>query len=113
MNTQNYASLEASKRLHDAGIELETDFVWRLGADGWKLLTKDWVRDMMSNTYESLPAPSIAEVLKELPNNTAFLKNKIYYASTGGKDSVYKEFISTNPTDALIDLLIWTRKEKV
>ena len=26
MNTQNYASLEASKRLHDAGIELETDF---------------------------------------------------------------------------------------
>ena len=113
MNTQNYASLEASKRLHDAGIELETDFVWRLGADGWKLLTKDWVRDMMSNTYESLPAPSMTEVLEELPNNTAFLKNKVYYASVGGSDNEYKEFISTNPTDALIDLLIWTRKEKV
>ena len=113
MNTQNVGSFEACKRLVEAGIVLETDFVWRLGADGWKLLTKDWVRDMMSNTYESLPAPSMTEVLEELPNNTAFLKNKVYYASVGGSDNEYKEFISTNPTDALIDLLIWTRKEKV
>ena len=113
MNTQNYASLEASKRLHDAGIILETDAVWRLGADGWKLLTKDWVRDMMSNTYESLPAPSMTEVLEELPNNTAFLKNKVYYASVGGSDNEYKEFVGANPTDALINLLIWVRKEKL
>ena len=34
MNQLNYASLEACKRLVDAGIVLETDFVWRLGADG-------------------------------------------------------------------------------
>jgi len=113
MNTQNYASLEASKRLHDAGIELETDFVWRLGVDGWKLLTKDWVRDMMSNTYESLPAPSMVEVWRELPNNAALLKNKVYYTSIGGNDNAYKEFISENPTDALINLLIWVRKEKL
>ena len=33
MNTQNYASLEASKRLHDAGIILETDAVWE-GKEG-------------------------------------------------------------------------------
>ena len=112
MNTQNYASLEASKRLHDAGIELETDFVWRLGADGWKLLTKDWVRDMMSNTYESLPAPSMTEVLEELPNNTAFLKNKVYYASVGGSDNEYKEFVGANPTDALIDLLIFVKQQQ-
>ena len=28
MNTQNYASLEASKRLHDAGIVLKTEAYW-------------------------------------------------------------------------------------
>ena len=110
MNTQNYASLEASKRLHEAGIVLETDFYWARDSNGWYLRTYGtYEREVL----ESIPAPSMTEVLKELPNNTAFLKNKIYYASTGGKDSVYKEFISTNPTDALIDLLIWTRKEKV
>jgi len=116
MNTQNYASLEACKRLADSGIVLETDFYWYLphkptmcGKTTWFIERKYY---LLVYT-EMFPAPSIAEVLKELPNNTAFLKNKIYYASTGGKDNVYKEFISTNPTDALIDLLIWTRKEKV
>jgi hypothetical protein len=29
MNQDNYASLEASKRLVDAGIVLETDAFWR------------------------------------------------------------------------------------
>lgn len=111
MNNLNYASFEASKKLVAAGIVLETDWYWV------KLITKEeWVLSTLDNVvlkfYESIPAPSMAEVLKELPNNTAFLKNKIYYASTGGKDNAYKEFISTNPTDALINLLIWTRKEK-
>ena len=113
MNNLNYASLEASKRLHDTGIVLETEAVWgkisrALGKEEYDLFLRWQYTDS-----DFIPAPSIAEVLKELPNNTAFLKNKIYYASTGGKDNVYKEFISTNPTDALIDLLIWTRKEKV
>ena len=106
MNELNYASLEASKKLHDAGIILETDAVWE-GKEGQTRL------NLKANCPDGFPAPSMAEVLKELPNNTAFLKNKIYYASTGGKDNEYKEFISQNPTDALIDLLIWTRKEKV
>ena len=35
MNELNYASLEASKKLHDAGIILETDFIYN--SDG-KLL---------------------------------------------------------------------------
>ena len=110
MNTQNVGNFEACKRLVEAGIVLETDFYWARDSNGWYLRTYvTYEREVL----ESIPAPSMTEVLKELPNNTAFLKNKIYYASTGGKDSVYKEFISTNPTDALIDLLIWTRKEKV
>jgi len=119
MNTQNVASLEACKRLVDAGIVLETDMSWCLsnnnyeGVDKWELNITAHLKGMTRLYSRIIPAPSMAEVLKELPNNTAFLKNKIYYASTGGKDNAYKEFISTNPTDALIDLLIWTRKEKV
>ena len=112
MNTQNYASLEASKRLHDAGIVLETDFVWRLGADGWKLLTKDWVRDMMSNTYESLPAPSMVEVWRELPDNVDLGRNKgINYAGLELESGGYKEFENINPADALAELLIWVKEQ--
>ena len=117
MNTQNYASLEASKRLHDAGIELETDFVWRLGADGWKLLTKDWVRDMMSNTYESLPAPSMTEVWRELPETIDEYDLTCEKIFNGGMQAGYTTydvsglrwkvlFNAANPTDALIELLI-------
>ena len=109
MNELNYASFEASKRLVDAGVVLEMDAIWSLFYNGWRLV----LRTELHPLVEDYPAPSMTEVLEELPNNTAFLKNKIYYASTGGKDNAYKEFISTNPTDALIDLLIWTRKEKV
>ncbi|MDD4352714.1 MAG: hypothetical protein PHU71_07120, partial [Candidatus Gracilibacteria bacterium] len=113
----------ASKRLHDAGIELETDFVWRLGVDGWKLLTKDWVRDMMSNTYESIPAPSMVEVWRELPEDTMLSKvrnegsSEIYAEAyvESWDDYGYQPSLkeSTNPADALAELLIWVREEKV
>ena len=120
MNELNYASLVASKNLHDAGIVLETDFVWRLGADGWKLLTKDWVRDMMSNTYESIPAPSMAEVWRELPwvtDNYGLISmnkadNVTYCGYRKGLAIREPKFESNNPTDALIDLLIWVREGK-
>ena len=106
MNTQNYASLEASKRLHDADIILETDAVWEEKEGQTRL-------NLKANCPDGFPAPSMTEVLEELPNNTAFLKNKVYYASVGGSDNEYKEFVGANPTDALINLLIWVRKEKL
>ena len=110
MNNLNYASFEASKRLVDAGIVLETDFYWARDSNGWYLRTYGtYEREVL----ESIPAPSMTEVLEELPNNTAFLKNKVYYASVGGSDNEYKEFVGANPTDALINLLIWVRKEKL
>ena len=133
MNELNYASLEASKKLADNGIVLETDFVWRLGADGWKLLNKDWVTNMMSNTYESYPAPCFADVWRELPDINQGAR--IYLTKTGNQrlaclpesrsgavtqvgygwpympsSSVVGQNIS--PTDALIELLVWLRKEK-
>jgi len=117
MNTQNVGSLEACKRLADSGIVLETDFVWRLGVDGWKLLTKDWVRDMMSNTYESIPAPSMADVWRELPEQYEGEYLQIFKDGdrTFCGRSRYGEYAdrlsSKNPTDALINLLIWCKAE--
>ena len=109
MNELNYASLEAGKKLHEAGIVLETDFYWARDSNGWYLRTYGtYEREVL----ESIPAPSMTEVLEELPNNTAFLKNKVYYASVGGSDNEYKEFVGANPADTLIDLLIFVRKEK-
>jgi len=105
MNTQNYASLEASKRLHDAGIELETEAYWIRVANSPMMLV-----DNRHGADEYYPAPSMVEVWRELPNNAALLKNKVYYTSIGGSDNAYKEFTSENPTDALIDLLIFVRK---
>ena len=106
MNQLNYASLEASKRLVSAGIVLKTEAYWIRVANSPMMLV-----DNRHGADEYYPAPSMTEVLEELPNNTAFLKNKVYYASVGGSDNEYKEFVGANPTDALIDLLIWVRKE--
>ena len=77
---------------------------------------------------EVIPAPSMAEVWRELPSEiehkepTALFITKsllgdnrtfccyviigTYYVVRGSV------FISTNPTDALVDLLIWVRKEE-
>ena len=127
MNELNYASLSASKKLVDNWIVLETDFVWRLGADGWKLLNKDWVTNMMSNTYESYPAPSFAEIWRELPDEieleddggsialSVFKSGKTTYAGyyLNKDEEVYEEKESSNPADALAELLIWAKGQEV
>ena len=127
MNELNYASLSASKKLVDNSIVLETDFVWRLGADGWKLLNKDWVTNMMSNTYESYPAPSFVEIWRELPDEieleddggsialSVFKSGKTTYAGyyLNKDEEVYEEKESSNPADALAELLIWAKGQEV
>jgi len=119
MNNLNYATLEASKKLHDAGIVFETDWYWV------KLITRDeWVLSRLDNVvinfYESIPAPSMAEVWRELPFQSYIKKlddgSTLVWICDDGADGKYIEsnmIANTNPTDALIDLLIWTRKEKV
>jgi hypothetical protein len=107
MNELNYASLEASQRLVANGIVLETEKCWIL------TYTPDDVRTIVdrqvSSGYRScIPAPSMAEVWRELPDGTEIFKqgnDNIGWYSNG-------RTIDANPTDALIDLLIWVRKEK-
>jgi hypothetical protein len=116
VNQENYCSLNVAKKLIDAGIVLETDFVWRLGADGWKLLNKDWVTNMMSNTYESYPAPSFAEIWRELPFQSYIKKlddgSTLVWICDDDADGKYIEsnmIANSNPADALAELLIWAK----
>jgi hypothetical protein len=113
MNPLNYASLEASKRLAEAGIVLETEVAWFPMPNGWELLPPD----VFKHTSCSVPAPSMAEVWRELPEWSYFTKYNGHYQAWSewttfvGHGNSYPVKENTNPTDALIDLLIWVRKE--
>jgi hypothetical protein len=131
MNPLNYATFEASQRLHAKGIVLETEVDWHhvVGGD-WYLLPHKSVK---SNEFdEIIPAPSMAEVWRELPEGfwyenkwtwvcvTKSRKNSsttyCAYYTPDDKAVCGSKRRNINPTDALIDLLIWTveqRKEEV
>ena len=108
MNELNYASLEASKKLHEAGIVLETDALWSLFLDGFHLIMNTELHPLVEN----YPAPSIAEVWRELPEWTECIKQTTETKCVTMNKHNIKVFFNTNPADALIDLLIWARKEK-
>jgi len=113
MNELNYASLEASKKLHDAGIILETDAVWE-GKEGQTRL------NLKANCPDGFPAPSMAEVWRELTEGimvngswAPLFVNKIGCGASVGyriEHHIIIHFSNENPTDALIDLLIFVRK---
>jgi hypothetical protein len=123
MNHDNYASLEASKRLNDAGIVLETEAWWLVRYDYFSTSPNDgcpreewFLSNSVPDNYEDpLPAPSMAEVWRELPPGTELRKAHSFteafnFTDTENADSIYPPCNSPdNPTDALIDLLIWVR----
>lgn len=127
MNPLNYASLPASQRLQSSGIVLETEAVWRKKRDktGYYLSRK-----ALYHRTSDIPAPSMAEVWRELPatlrnEDDPLVLNKALrigdgvqvtsasydYSTEDYGECTRKFFASTNPTDSLIDLLIWQRKE--
>ena len=98
MNELNYGSREACERLVKAGIVLETEKMWIYarhiplkGADkSWKLFDRQSLMAIEATDQRPdciLPAPSMAEAWRELPENT-------------------------NPIDALIYLRIWLEERK-
>lgn len=107
MNPLNYATLEASRRLVAAGIVLETERVWRKNTSGEYYLSGN----VTYNIKSQIPAPSMAEVWRELPEGCWIYKG-IKFSEAYRKHGDPKSHISTNPTDALIDLLIWVRNNK-
>ena len=106
MNPNNYGSLEACKRLFDAGIVVETDFWWFFKGneshiESYSIGIKKYY------DFDFIPALSMAEAWRELPAGTLLYTNKISYAEmtiTYGKTRTI--------TDAMIDLLIWVRTQK-
>jgi hypothetical protein len=134
MNSQNYASLEASQRLYEAGIVLETEFHWICDIVNTREIWTITLVDCHSTTdNREYPTPSMAEVWRELPEvcNTGTGKAELTFNKIERNNGVvvtsanyiyddvesgcctYKYFASVNPADALVDLLIWVRKEKV
>lgn len=102
MNELNYATLPASKRLVEAGIVLETDLMWR------KVIGNDRKEYFLLSEFEGeIPAPCMGEVWRELPNGADIIKQKDNTVGWSGEKRVF----NYNPTDALVDLLIWVRKE--
>jgi hypothetical protein len=130
MNPLNYATLEASQRLHANGIVLETEMVWfsEFPKDEWGLITASaynlLLERMPHMVFSSIPAPSMPEVWRELPEMIGETGRKFYLTAQrlGGftevgyesahHDGVKKSFESTNPTDALVDLLIWVVEQR-
>ena len=128
MNEQNYASRKASKRMQDAEIVLETDVVWMLlpntyvtlidgsSPSQWRLISKDNPAYSVGvfKEYELIPAPSFAELWMELPecipyDDTTWASWRCYKQGNLTRCSVTaygKEFVNTNPADALAELLI-------
>ena len=101
MNKNNYATLEAAQRLYDAGIVFETDTIYGPRGD---LLYKALVECGTGD----IPAPSMAEVWRELPRGSYLLQGNTGSICWNDKISYY----NTNPTDAQIDQLIWVKAQE-
>jgi len=120
MNAENYASLEASQRLLSSGIVLETERYWYIGLDGNWQLSHDYDKFNESITY--IPAASFCEVWRELPDFLYYPKtdefpeeirslsvSKHRDLTVCGYGDYANPCEDINPTDALIDLLIWQK----
>lgn len=121
MNHENYCTLEAAKRLADVGISIDTEFYHVPLAGGRYSVTQP---ETAQEWEEAIPAPSMAEVWRELPAIYLYEGDKTrLYLSKNFKGDNFVEYAidtyavcesvhkNTSPTDALIDLLIWVRKE--
>jgi hypothetical protein len=124
MNELNFASLRASKKLVDNGIVLETEMYWGCqtgtGTPIWKLQLKNChFLHYEGEDYPEYPAPCFTDVWRELPwvidNYGLISMNKVDNTTCCGyrKGMAIREpkFESENPTDALIDLLVWLSGE--
>lgn len=111
MNPLDYASLKASKRLVGADIVLETEASWRIQGKSNYYLSPYPVA-----LSGDIPAPSMAEVVRELLTKLGKskyirfgLQDNGFFADIAMSDC--KESVRENITDALIDLLIWVRNQ--
>jgi len=117
MNPLNYASLEACKKLAEAGIVIETEYLFDLKHPDREVHKHPATN--LNDHPDFIPRPSMAEVWRELPERIEnldgydFLRlDKEEEETTCGYGQYAETGRSTNPTDALIDIKIWLEKEK-
>ncbi len=115
MNALNYGSIKACQRLVDAGIVQDTDFYFKKFDGQIDFISREekgsWLKQVEKGYASPLaifiPAPSMAEVWRELPEGCELWKDRYTHAANGPQGC---ETFDSNPTDALIDLLIWVRR---
>jgi len=118
MNELNYTSLPLSRKLVENGIDLKTEAVFC--SDGLSGSKYDLIQRPLFPYKEQYPAPSFAELWRELP--VSIERDGITYNKTlkGFRDvnvATYESlesrtvelFLSANPSDALAELLIWVK----
>lgn len=116
MSELDHASLEASKKLVENGIFLKTDFFYvnTFSDMGWIFRAKGEFND----EDDFIPAPCFTDVWRELPFQSYIKKlddgSTLVWICDDDADGKYIEsnmIANTNPTDALIDLLVWLKGE--
>jgi hypothetical protein len=127
MNEQNYASFEASKKLFDAGIILETEFYW-VEREDWDHINLDGSSkniitiDKKDDCDEfAIPAPSFGDLLKELLAGMSRHKIDGHYSgymleytpSYLRNGNVQFQTYKKNPIYAIVEFFIWFKKEEI
>jgi hypothetical protein len=125
MNELNYCTQPLSRKLVENGIVLETEAEWRSFSFDFreaKLLQRTHLDAIYLLYGYKVPAPSFAELWRELPQDvdnadlevfkTVDGKTKAgYYLISDEFDDGFEivAFESTNPADALAELLIFVK----
>ena len=125
MNELNYGSLEACQRLVDAGIVVPAEFWWSdsKGVGKWDIHNRVFIKGLYGIDVDNIPvefqsrfipALSMAEAWRELKARGQFPcsdGDNFWLYDNNDADDISPEISDPNPTDALISLIIWTRKE--
>ncbi len=111
MNPLNYPTLLACQKLVEKGIVMKTEMSWYSSVfpDQWLLRSSKW------KDGEKLPAPSMAEVLRDLPETEELPPIISRYICEEGitGSSIMTILIDIfRSVDALIELRIWLEERK-
>jgi len=123
LNEFNCATREASQRLADAGIILETESYWFISPYAEKLIDytppSKFVFPQYMEGIKIIPAPCFNEIMQELRKHQVWItiEEEITYVWIKWVGNFFgrcsPRFQNKNPADALIDLKVWlSQKEK-
>lgn len=110
-------SLELSKALKEAGVEIKTEYTWF--SDPYKP-EHVHARKYAPNLNVVCPAPTTDELLEWLPFGASVMKaldvdwkRHCYHATIIDADNPdNKKFYADTPADALAKLALWVKEEK-